>query len=198
MRGIRLGVLIPLNTPFVTCEWALNLRRLRLPPRTEFWTFRSPVPIDKARTRLVRDALDHGCTEIWFIDSDVVVPPNAYELLHQHRYPIASGVYVDKGGRGNAWKDGKNYWVEKGAIVVDEVGLGCCLIDCRVFKQIPENGWFIYEYDGTDESKPSEDIHFCRVAKKYGFGVLVVGGVKCRHVFTGAMTEPTKIEHLVV
>ena len=192
---MKLGVLIPLHTPFVTAEWALSIRRLRVPKNTLWSFYRGPLPIDKARTALVKDALENECTHVLFLDSDVIPEPDAVETLLKYRYPITSGLYPDKGGRSNAWINRQNKWIEKGSMVVDEVGLGFCLIDTRVFKKI-HPPWFVYLYNGGSEDAPSEDIFFCRLAKAFNFGVLVVGEVKCRHVGTFAMTSPDKCEHL--
>jgi len=157
------------------------------------------MPIDRTRNNLVEEALKEGCTYVFFLDSDIILEPDSVLKLLSYRFPITSGVYPDRGGRGNAWKDGKNYWIEKGAMVVDECGMGCCLVDSRVFEKVPYP-WFTYDYDRLRApNAPSEDIAFCRkAASAHGFKPLVVGEVRARHSFTGALVSPKRIEHLAI
>ena len=201
MARAKVGVCIPLGSPFVTAEWSLALRRLKLPPGSHLFFDRSHMPIDRVRNNLVEEVLKEKCTYIMFLDSDIILEPDSVLKLLWHRFPITSGVYPDRGGRGNAWKDGKNYWIDKGSVIVDECGMGCALIDSRVFEKVPykPHGWFTYEYDRLHApNAASEDLAFCRKVAKYGFKPLVVGDIKGRHVFTGAMTSPEKIEHLAI
>ena len=161
LARVKIGVCIPLSNPWVACEWALAFRRLKLPPGSHLFFDRSHMPIDRVRNNLVEEALKEGCTHVLFLDSDIILEPDSVLRLLWHRFPIVSGVYPDRGGRGNAWKDGKNCWVEKGSIIVDECGMGCCLIDSRVFERVPAP-WLSYDYDSLHAPEaPSEDISFC-------------------------------------
>ena len=193
----KIGVCIPLGSPWVVAEWALSLRRLKLSPNSEWFFHRGPLPVDKARTRLVGEALGRGCDFIFFLDSDVVVQQDAVLRLLALRYPITSAMIPDKGGRAGAWREGQSVWIERGAAIMDEAVLGACLIDARVFEKV-EKPWFVYEFEGGLDNKPSEDMYFFRKCAKFGLKPLVDGDVKGRHIFVGAMTEPTKIEHLAV
>ena len=60
---------------------------------------------------------------------------------------------------------------------VDVTGMGCCLIDLKVFKDVPKP-WFYWE-SGDDIS---EDFYFLQLAKKYGYTTHVFTDVRLSHL----------------
>jgi len=202
----ELAVLIPVNQPWVTLEFAWRLRQLRVPPQTQFFFRRGPLPIDKGRNELVVRAIREANPRyLLFVDSDILFGPNDALYLMEHHYPCCSGIYPDKGMRSSAWLDGKavDWDSVKGphSYLADEVGLGFCLIDSAVFSKFDDAElypYFEYHYDpiGAPDA-PSEDKDFSRKLKEVGIDkILVDGRVKLGHVFTGRMTDPKTIEHL--
>jgi glycosyltransferase involved in cell wall biosynthesis len=65
--------------------------RLRLPH-----TMISGKPIDLARNVMVTKALQESCEYVFFLDSDILVNPDALLLLHQVNMPIVSAVYYSR------------------------------------------------------------------------------------------------------
>jgi len=202
----ELAVLIPVAQPWVTLEFAWRLRQLRVPPQTQFLFRRGPLPIDQGRTELVVRALREANPRyLLFVDSDILFGPDDALHLMEHHYPVCSGLYPDKGMRSCAWVGGESVdWdsiKETHSYLVDEVGLGFCLIDAMVFKRLDDAGlhpYFQYLYDPVSApSGPSEDKDFCRKLKEVGIDkILIDGRVKLGHVFTGQMASPQTIEHL--
>lgn len=148
MRTYKIACCIPFHQQ-VTLPWALDLRRLQLPP-DHVWIITSHYQLDQSREELARDAMQSDCTHALFIDTDIRVPTNGVQVALSHNYPIVSGLYWAKRGTPAAWN-----WIEggKGEPVapppggyglVDYCGLGFCLIDCRVFKRL-STPFFVYE-----------------------------------------------------
>jgi hypothetical protein len=152
-----------------------------------------------ARNMLVNDALRAGCSHIFFVDSDNVfeAPTDAnlalnmlYQCMQNNKdAKIVSGLYRAKqkvGFNYAMWKtvskeDNKHFipiefwtgnWIE-----VDTVGMGCCLIDLEIFKNIPKP-WFHWE----EQDEMSEDFYFFMKAKEYGYNTKVFTDVKLSHL----------------
>lgn len=152
-----------------------------------------------ARDILVNQALQSDCDFILFLDTDVIfeypTDPNfALSSLYQviNKDPnskdgkIVSALYraKQKVGFNNAmWTKASvsgyiavqqwtGNWIE-----VDVAGLGCCLIDTRVFKNA-ERPWFRWEL----KDDISEDFYFYRLAKKNGYNTHIFTDVKLSHL----------------
>lgn len=163
-------------------------------------SFLCKVPsLPVARDTLVNSALKTDCDYIFFMDCDHVfespTDPNiALNTLYQciNKDPnsksgkIVSGLYRAK------QSIGFNYamWMranEKGFspiqswngnwINVDVAGMGCCLIDMKVFRSIPKP-WFYWELSGD----MSEDFYFFELAKKHGYDLHIFTDVKLSHL----------------
>ena len=167
--------------------------------KTIFLSHAPSLPV--ARDALVSQALSVNADYIFFIDTDNVfeIPedPNiALKTLYQcmnkdsnsKDAKIVSGLYRAK------QKVGFNYaaWMkvqdrDKGYVPIQSwsgnwlqvsvVGMGCCLIDMKIFKEIPKP-WF--KWDTFDDV--SEDFYFFEQALKYGYKVNVFTDVKLSHI----------------
>lgn len=150
----------------------------------------SPVGfhVAAARNQCVAAALQKGFEWLFFLDHDVIPPPDLFirlgAYMQSREYPIIAGVYFHKGdpsypllfrGRGNGvfldWQRGDSVWV-------DGIPMGCTLIHTSIFKHLPQlpltdgtggRGWFDtprwasydpekYEYR---REVGTEDLHFC-------------------------------------
>ena len=140
----RIVIGIP-HTGWTSMEWAFGLRFLDLPERTVIHRQRGS-PIDIARNNLAQAALDADAEWLMFIDSDTVPPPDAIAKLMAHDADIVSGLYYTRKDvilpcaykyiNGEACQLGT---FEKNEVCeVDLVGMGCCLIHTRVFKNLPK------------------------------------------------------------
>ena len=209
-EGIRPVMMIGIpNTNLVTVNWALELRAMWFPPNIIFRGW-SGLPIDVARNACVHDARQAGVKYLLFLDSDVVPSrPDWVKLLLEAQQPIISGLYWSKKGEPGMWlkgEDGKlasvKKWAAGNVFEVDAVGSGAMLIDMRVFDEIDKvcgkqkyYDWEIQDPANVGENK-SEDFHFCLLAQKAGFAILVHTGVEMYHeqiIAWGAKGEVAKI-----
>lgn len=169
--------------------------------------FLTRVPsISVARNTLVEQALSINADYILFVDTDIVMEqpsdPNValsqlYQTINKSKDTnnsnykdarIVSGLYRAKQKTGFGYAMWLKYQ-EKGFtpianwqgnwLNVDVVGMGFCLIDMKVFKDIPKP-WFIW----NEPSGISEDFYFCLLAKKQGYETRVFTDVKLSHLGT--------------
>ena len=152
-----------------------------------------------ARDILVSQALQLDCDYVFFLDTDMVfeypTDPNSalnilYRVINKEKSnkdgKIVSALYRAK------QKTGFSYAIWQKASVsgfipvqqwtgnwldVDTAGLGCCLIDTTVFKDI-ERPWFRWEL----KDEISEDFYFYRLAKKSGYNLHVYTDVRLSHL----------------
>ena len=118
-----------------------------MPPGLHFITAGNQgQPINISRNIFISYALQYNAKFLFFLDSDVEVPPDCLIKLYQARKPIVSGVYCSRappyGLSANINKralsiDILNKYPDR-LIDVSEIGMGCTLIDTRVFRKIAE------------------------------------------------------------
>ena len=197
--GDKIAIAIP-HVDHVYFEWAVALRSLRSPVPSKLIHVRS-YTVDRARNALVEMAKQQGATFIFFLDSDLIVNPDALSRLYAHNLPIVSGVYT-------GWYEGKPAistfadgveYTDRRPIPFPEMekyplytrkdlllGMGCCLIRMDVFEQL-EKPYFIFNLDATTEEGKksySEDFYFCKKAHEKNIPIhvdTVVHGLHLKH-----------------
>lgn len=205
-----------LHVETVTMAWAMGLRNLQnvagILPVTA-------MPFDHARNAACMKALELGASHLFFLDSDVIPPPDAVTRLLARGVPLVSGVYARRSPpHGIPVMQRKGRWVmpeelpKEGLIEVDVVGAGCLLIRRDLLETVgkhhpqrPEAGkaWFDWRVDHARSDKlpadyyMSEDFTFnLHVKKTLGIPTLVDCGVVCRHVGMASAT-PGRYEPLL-
>lgn len=151
-------------------------------------------PIAEARNEIVQFALDQGANYIYWLDDDVIAPPNAFLNLYRHHKDIINGVYWSKSNppmpllfRGHL--DGPYWdWHVGDLIEIDAAGSGLTVVKTDVYRNI-EPPWYSTEYvsfpgvPGTVGSPPNntEDLYFYWKAKKAGYQVWADTSVQALH-----------------
>ena len=146
--------------------------------------------IDKSRNLIVEHALKIGYDYILWVDSDMILPKDAFMKMLKHDKDIVSGVYSYK-LLNNKYAVAKRYKSKeddeyediplseiratKDLIEVDGIGFGCVLTKVEIFKNIKEPH-FVYNVN------MGEDIHFCRMAQKAGYKVYLDPTIRCDHI----------------
>lgn len=186
---LTLGVL---TRGFTSIEWSFALRKLHLPEGTDFVKIPG-LPFDHARNEIVKKAVKNGSDWLFFLDDDVLPPPDAFLQLTAWKKPVVSGLYYKRQGKivPTAYREGAHGPVPIPSVgtpgFVDFVGGGCLLIHKVVFEKL-KYPWFEWTID--QEALPSkdrlgEDFNFCRKARQAGFEVFLDTTVKCRHLGEG-------------
>jgi len=140
---------------------------------------------------------DPEVTHLYFMDSDVVPPPNTLQKLLEHNLPIVAGAYPMRVNTEDAWSfkgDSKlktygDWWprsepLPKGLIDVTVVGGSTLLIKREVFEKM-ERPWFKIVYKAIDEEghayDEGEDEYFSRTAIEAGYKIKVDPSIICAH-----------------
>lgn len=74
-----------------TVAWAFGLRNIYMPSGA--WTALQGMPFDHARNTGCLKLLELGWEWLFFLDDDVIPPPDVIAKLVSHNKPIVSGVY---------------------------------------------------------------------------------------------------------
>jgi len=189
-----------LHTDTTTISWAFGLRVLQIPGIIEGF---AGMPFDHARNIAAMKSLEYGASHIFFIDSDVIPPPDAVMRLLAHKKPVISGVYCRRSPPEGVPVMMKplGQWVTQypanAVIEVDVVGSGCLLIERSVLETLPPQRpgkhWFDWRVDMQGVLPVgqclSEDFTFCMaVREKLGIPILVDTSIQCKHVGFGEST----------
>lgn len=187
-----LGCILTRET--VTTAWAFGLRNMLLPNGA--WTALSGMPFDMARNTGCLKLLELGWEWLYFLDDDIIAPPDTIIRLINHNKPIISGLYYRRYNplAPVMLKDSPNgpQWITEyptGLVEVDFVGSGCLLIHRDVLKALPPLSnrchWFDWRCDRTDLThleRTSEDFTFCKHARNHGFKIIVDTSIQCQHI----------------
>jgi SAM-dependent methyltransferase len=152
-------------------------------------------PIADARNEIVEYALSQGANYIYWLDDDVVAPPDTFLRLFNHHKDIINGVYWSKSNppmpllfRGHL--NGPYYdWHVGDLIEIDAAGSGLTLVKTDVYRKIQKDlggPWYSVNYGsfaGVEGSPPNntEDLYFYWKARKAGYKVWADTGVQAFH-----------------
>lgn len=152
-------------------------------------------PIAEARNEIVQFALDQGANYIFWVDDDVIPPPDAFLKLYNQQKDIINGVYWSKSNppmpllfrnhlEGPYWD-----WHIGDLIEIDAAGNGLTLVKTDVYRQISEKvggPWYSTQYASFPGIKQSaanntEDLYFYWKAKQAGFKIWADTSVQAFH-----------------
>lgn len=182
---MKLAVCIPHANPYVISSWYRRVAlEVEYPPHTILLETTS-LPIETARNRLVSRAYNAGADAILFIDDDIWPPINGVQKLLAANLPIVGGLCRKR----KLQKDFVIFPQElqngSGLVQVEETGCGFLLIKKEVFEAIAGSldisQCEFFKWAGSVLNPCSEDIFFCRMAKKHGYSIWIDRDVKCGH-----------------
>jgi glycosyltransferase involved in cell wall biosynthesis len=202
----NLLIAIP-HTGLTLFEWAVGFKILQ-PPVPFNIISNKGLPIDRARCDLVAQAKGHGASHIFFMDSDIIMPPDGLIRLWNHRMPIVTGIYGSKHEAPGVWVEQAKSGLARYAAVTAEhlqkypifthkdivTGGGCCLIDMQVFNRL-EEPYFEWT-QGRVPNGVSEDFYFFEKCRNAGIPVHVDTTVRCIHGDFSAITWDGKRQRL--
>lgn len=193
-------VTVILHVGVVSFNWAINFRRMRIPGPDPIGV--AGYPFDHARNVGAKMMLERGAEWLFFLDSDVITPPDCVERLIAWQRPIISGLYCRRSpphGLPVMMRNGRHvtdlpHDPKNPLIEVDVVGAGCLLIHRSVLEQMPAHRpgkpWFDWRADLQGFLPPgeamSEDYTFCAHARRaLNIPIVVDTSIRCRHLGEG-------------
>jgi GT2 family glycosyltransferase len=183
------------NEGWIRKELSTLLRFWDKYPNVEIYT-PEIRPIHASRNHCVKRFLEFTESDddrLWFIDSDIVPPPNALAKLVMNDKDIVGGsCLVPKlfNGRHCVYKTSYCYNDDNelkvanmdGLAKVDVTGTGCLMIKRSVLKGIEKPFEFVLDERG--ELVTSEDFDFCRKVTEAGIDIWYDNDVPCDHIRT--------------
>jgi hypothetical protein len=163
-KEVLIGIL---TREIIHIQWALAFKTLIL-PSSAGWVTISGMPFDHGRNLCCQRLLENDYQYLLFIDDDVMLPPDAYLKLVNHKADIISGLYMRRTEpicpvMMRIQPNGMPAWVSNfpvgETIEVDYVGAGCLLIHRRVLEKM-KKPWFDWCVDREDlpaQYRTSED-----------------------------------------
>jgi len=154
-------------------------------------------PIAEARNEIVEWALSQGSNYIFWLDDDVVAPPDAFLKLYRHNKDIINGVYWSKSNPPmpllfrNHLEGPYMDWHIGDLIKVDAAGMGLTLIRTDVYRKMAKETkgpWYSTEYfsfPGVEGSfsppNNTEDLYFYWKARELGYDIYADTSVQAGH-----------------
>lgn len=120
-----------------------------------------------SRNEAVHRALTGGYTHLFFLDSDMSFPADALTRLLAHGKPIVGASYIKRCEPYNLLGAWERSVPASGLCEALELPTGCMLINTAVFAKL-SYPWFYWEYGEKPGERNSEDLVFCRNARKAG------------------------------
>ena len=205
--NIKLLLGYPMSGRFVPPEWAITLQSMVWPMNTNYVIF--PVkgaPREEARTSIIDKAIELGAEYVAMLDDDVVPPADALPVmlqqLEQHdQFDVIFAICPSKADNPECmvWKkeSGGPFWKWKLGEVFEiaEAATACFMVRTSLFTKL-EKPWFrdlVTLKEREEAGMPgldlgdrrsgtmTDDIYFCRKAKKSGARMLAHGGLLCDH-----------------
>jgi len=167
-------------------DYIMNIAR---PKGTQFAFSHGQSPA-QARNQIIQQAINEEYSHVLFIDDDVLVPNDIITRLLAHNVDMVTGLYllrkwphqpiVFTGAREETPSVKWRCLVENqnGLVPIDAAGLGCCLIDTKVFKAL-EHPWITL--GDPDPETWCDDVPFFNKARKAGFKAYCDTTLRCGH-----------------
>jgi SAM-dependent methyltransferase len=152
-------------------------------------------PIADARNEIVQYALDQGANYIFWLDDDVIPPPDAFLKMYMSGKDIINGVYWSKSNPPmpllfrNHLEGPYLDWHFGDLIEIDAAGNGLTLVKTDVYRTISEKiggPWYSTEYTSFKNATQSpanntEDLYFYWKAKKAGYKIWADTSIQAYH-----------------
>lgn len=179
----------------VSYQWARAWRELQLPPNSDNLVVQG-LPFGVARNYAVKSLLEQGFSYLFFLDSDITLPPNAVMRLLETKLPLIGAYYTHrfppydlcyyaarKNEQGVLEKVPLTGWNFGDIVPCVFMPAGACLIHRSVFERISKAGirkWYEWTLD-VDEQGLSEDYNFSLKAYSLGITPYLHSGLQARH-----------------
>jgi glycosyltransferase involved in cell wall biosynthesis len=132
------------------------------------------------RNYIAAQAVNNNCDYLFFVDDDMILPPDTLDRLLAHNKDIIGGIYKTKY---EVQADVCEYFDNErtGLFKVKALGTGCLLIKTEVFRKLPQP-WFKYEWNQNGSIKRSHDWIFCEDARNAEYDVWADSTLEIKHI----------------
>ena len=194
---MKLAIGIPTLSPYVHLKFWKSWHQLEK-PADHFLVISTGSITSVARNRIVEQARSKGCTHIMWFDQDMTFPKDTITKMINSDKDIICGLYFQRDkphipagmisiNEREYSRITKEQIKSNETIEVDAAGTGCMLVKMEVFEKMGYP-WFDYEvYEGY--TWYTEDVVFCRKAKKLGYKIWYDTSIKCGHIIDYELTE---------
>jgi glycosyltransferase involved in cell wall biosynthesis len=202
---IKVMIGIPTASAMLHRKFVQSLMSLQFPKNCEVdFNVIEGYQLPFARNRIVQNALGKDADYLFFVDADMIFPPDTLLRLLSHDLDIVNSL---------AFRRIKPHypcifkWNEKegsyetvqyagGLVEVDATGMPAILIKTEVFKKMkdtwPGRPWYYYR-----DNLFSSDITFCENARKLGYKIMIDTDLKIGHLGEEiVITEDFYLHHL--
>jgi len=157
-------------------------------------------PHDKAREQIIEKALEGNVDMLFWVDSDMAVPRDAFELLHEALVSTGAQMAVGHAHRRGypytpCWftiQDGKTYQATAGPEAspceIASGGMACNVLDLNWVRQYMAPPYF-YQGHLPDRGYVWEDWFFCNGIQEAGGKIIGVPQVRCGHLGERILVE---------
>lgn len=180
----------------VSYHWARAWRELQLPPGSDNLIVQG-LPFGVARNYAVKQTLEQGFSHLFFLDSDIILPPNAVMRLletklqliscyYTHRFPPYDPCFygAKKNEEGKLGKIAITGWNFGDIVPCVFLPSGACLIHGSVFQIMSKAGirkWYEWTLDVDEPTGVSEDFNMSLKAYSLGITPHVHTGIQAKH-----------------
>jgi hypothetical protein len=168
MKTIKVAVILPSRGLIFSQTADEIIANLRTIPHKFFFSHRRPIP-ECFEIPTEQALLDDSITHLWFIEDDMILPPDTLrELIATDKAVVVADYPINKNGRGSVFE------VDKQIVFT---GTGCMLVKREVFDELrkpyfrTDMRWNIKNYgsflkltrikSGTLDGYGLHDVNFC-------------------------------------
>lgn len=180
----------------VSYQWARAWKELQTPPKSDALVVQG-LPYGVARNYAMRTMLEQGFPWLFFLDSDILLPPNAIMRLletkllligcyYTHRFPPYDPCFygANKNEQGKLLKVALTGWNFGDILPVALMPSGATLIHRSVFEKMLQAGIkkpYEWTMDIDDPTGVSEDYNMSIRAISIGVQPYIHTGIQARH-----------------
>lgn len=199
-KRLKITIGTPSATEYLHRRFVQSLLSLEYPPNTDVqFSQVFGVQLPFARNHIVQDALKDNSDYLFFLDADMIFPPDVLMRLLNHNKDIINALAfrricphypcIFKWNEKEGTYETMEYY--GGLMTVDATGMACMLIKTDVFRKM-KRPWYYY-----DQHLFSSDLTFCKNAKKLGYKIWIDSSLKIGHLGSDkVITEKQYLEQL--
>ena len=170
--GVPSGDLVPVD--FAIALSGLIAHSLARGQLVELINSRNSL-LPRSRHRIVKAAIAQGATHVLFLDSDMVFPRNALDVLLHAKREIVGCNYLTRQPPFKPTARDDDFTpirlnASSGISEVAYIATGCLLVTLKVFQAIG-TPYFDTRYLPAKDDWEGEDYHFCRRARELGYRI---------------------------